>query len=55
MIFCLTQVFAKDVDNRERMITQPFSMDGSRGPFGLLPRIALMTNASFIVSTTRNN
>lgn len=45
------QVFAKDVDGRQKFIKQPFSMDGTRGmSFGFLPKVALMTDASCVVS-----
>lgn len=40
----------KDIDGRTKSVVQPFSLDGSRMSFGLLSKIALMSNASFIVS-----
>lgn len=42
------EVFVEDVDGRERVIDQPFSLDGSRLTFKLLARIALMCNISLV-------
>ncbi|XP_017772188.1 PREDICTED: transmembrane protein 62-like isoform X2 [Nicrophorus vespilloides] len=42
------KVFVKDELNREKTISQPFSLDGTRLSFELLPRIALMGNVSII-------
>ncbi|XP_047002995.1 transmembrane protein 62-like [Schistocerca americana] len=41
-------VFVRDTEGREKVITQPFSLDGSRISFRLLPRIALMCNVSVV-------
>lgn len=41
-----------DTDGRKAMVTQPFSLDGSRLSFRVLPRIILMSNVSSIVSNT---
>lgn len=40
------QVFVKDIQGRTKHHSQPFSLDGTKLSFGLLPRLALMTNAS---------
>ncbi|XP_060530687.1 transmembrane protein 62-like isoform X2 [Cylas formicarius] len=50
------ELFVKDIDGRELYKSQPFSLDGTRLSFGVLPRIALMSNASdifqgFFIST----
>ncbi|CAG9823206.1 unnamed protein product [Phaedon cochleariae] len=42
------EVFVKDVDGRTRSDLQPFSLDGTRLSFGVLSKLALMTNASVI-------
>ncbi|XP_017772189.1 PREDICTED: transmembrane protein 62-like [Nicrophorus vespilloides] len=42
------KVFVKDESNREKIISQPFSLDGARPSFKLLSRIALMGNFSLI-------
>ncbi|XP_053989724.1 transmembrane protein 62-like isoform X2 [Hylaeus anthracinus] len=34
-----------DTDGREKVLSQPFALDGSRLSFGILPRILLMSNA----------
>ncbi|KAF2887291.1 hypothetical protein ILUMI_18882, partial [Ignelater luminosus] len=44
------QVYVKDVEGREKYKEQPFSLDGTRLSFGMLSRIALMTNASTVVT-----
>jgi hypothetical protein len=40
-----------DIDGRKKIVTQTFSLDGSRLSFGILPRIVLMSDVSRIVST----
>lgn len=40
----------KDVDGRERTVEQPFSLDGSKGDFKILPKTILMLNATTVVS-----
>lgn len=42
------EIYAKDSDGRENTEKVPFSLDGSKLSFGLLPRIALMSNLSCI-------
>ncbi|XP_043259498.1 transmembrane protein 62-like [Colletes gigas] len=37
-----------DIDGREKILFQPFALDGSRLSFSILPRIILMSNASNI-------
>ncbi|KAF2894815.1 hypothetical protein ILUMI_11361 [Ignelater luminosus] len=46
------QVYVRDVEGREKYIAQPFSLDGTRLSFGMLARIALMTNASTVFKFT---
>ncbi|PNF33569.1 hypothetical protein B7P43_G16995 [Cryptotermes secundus] len=41
-------VLIKDEAGREKLTTQPFSLDGSRMSFRLLPRLALMSNISLV-------
>jgi len=43
-------VYAKDVDGREKTERIPFSLDGTKMSFGVLSRLALMSNLSYIVS-----
>ena len=45
-------IIIEDRDGRERKITQPFSMDGTRLNFDLLPRLLLMSHLSVAVSIT---
>jgi hypothetical protein len=47
--FLIVQVLIKDEAGREKLTTQPFSLDGSRLSFRLLPRLALMSNISLMV------
>ncbi|GLH01779.1 Uncharacterized protein GBIM_07843 [Gryllus bimaculatus] len=42
------EVYVEDEHGREKMMEQPFSLDGSRMSFKLLPRIALMCNVSMV-------
>ncbi|XP_014599513.1 PREDICTED: transmembrane protein 62-like [Polistes canadensis] len=42
------QVRVVDEQDREKVIKQPFSLDGSRLSFGFLPRLILMSNVSHI-------
>ncbi|KAG5862870.1 hypothetical protein JTB14_023940 [Gonioctena quinquepunctata] len=42
------EVYVKDIDGRTKSITQPFALDGSRLSFGIMSKIALMTNASIL-------
>ncbi|XP_031785546.1 transmembrane protein 62 isoform X1 [Nasonia vitripennis] len=42
------QLQVVDSDGREKIVTQPFSLDGSRLTFGILPRIILMSEVSRI-------
>ena len=44
------QVEVEDELGRSKSVLQPFSLDGTRLSFSLLPRIALMINASVVVS-----
>lgn len=46
----MLQVRVIDEKGREKVIMQPFSLDGSRLSFGFLPRLILMSNVSRIVS-----
>lgn len=43
-------MYAKDVDGREKTERIPFSLDGTKMSFGVLSRLALMSNLSYIVS-----
>lgn len=43
-------VRSRDAEGREKGITQPFSLDGTRLDFKFWPRVALMTNVSAMVS-----
>lgn len=43
-------VRSRDAEGRERGITQPFCLDGTRLDFRFWPRVALMTNISIVVS-----
>lgn len=43
-------MYAKDVDGREKTERIPFSLDGTKISFGVLSRLALMSNLSYIVS-----
>lgn len=43
-------MYAKDVDGREKTERVPFSLDGTKMSFGVLSRLALMSNLSYIVS-----
>lgn len=45
------QIRVVDKEGREKTVTQPFSLDGTRLSFGVLPRLILMSNASHIVSS----
>lgn len=49
------RVYVKDGLKREKIISQPFSLDNTRMSFGLLARIALMTNISSVVSIPNRN
>ncbi|KAG7203784.1 hypothetical protein KM043_013805 [Ampulex compressa] len=42
------QVRATDKEGREKLISQPFSLDGTRMSFRILPRLLLMSNVSNI-------
>ncbi|KAK0095811.1 hypothetical protein PV326_007317 [Microctonus aethiopoides] len=42
------RVKAIDLNNNQKMTTQPFALDGSRLSFGVLPRIILMSDATTI-------
>lgn len=41
-------VIIKDVAGRQKITTQPFSLDGTRMSFQVLPRLALMSNISTV-------
>lgn len=43
-------MYAKDVDGREKTERIQFSLDGTKMSFGVLSRLALMSNLSYIVS-----
>jgi hypothetical protein len=45
----IVQVLIKDEAGRKKLTTQPFTLDGSRMSFRLLPRLALMSNISLVV------
>lgn len=45
-------VYVRDSNGREYLNSQPFIMDDTRLSFDLLSRIALMTDASTVVSMT---
>ncbi|KAF7266802.1 hypothetical protein GWI33_019908 [Rhynchophorus ferrugineus] len=42
------EVYAKDIEGREKTDRVPFSLDGSKVSFGVLPRLLLMSNLSCI-------
>ncbi|KAH1022094.1 transmembrane protein 62 isoform X2 [Dendroctonus ponderosae] len=42
------EVYVKDIEGREKTEKTSFSLDGSKVAFGLLPRLALMSNVSCI-------
>ncbi|KAF2362484.1 Calcineurin-like phosphoesterase domain ApaH type [Trinorchestia longiramus] len=42
------EVLAQDVDGRQRIIKQPFSVDGSKPNFRFWPRVLLMSNISAV-------
>ncbi|XP_063221359.1 transmembrane protein 62-like isoform X2 [Bacillus rossius redtenbacheri] len=42
------EVYAVDDHNRERTLSQPFSLDETRTSFSILPRFALMCNISLV-------
>jgi len=44
------KVHVTDAVGRTRVVSQPFSLDGTRMNFNLLPRLALMCNISTVVS-----
>lgn len=46
-------VEVEDEDGRIQTISQPFSLDGTRLSFDLLPRFILMSNASQVVSINK--
>jgi len=50
IFFVRLQVEVEDELGRSKSVLQPFSLDGTRLSFSLLPRIALMINASVVVS-----
>ncbi|KAL1489693.1 hypothetical protein ABEB36_013633 [Hypothenemus hampei] len=42
------EVYVKDTEGREKTEKSPFALDGTKLTFGVLPRLALMSNLSYI-------
>lgn len=45
------EIYVRDVEGREKYETQLFALDGTKLSFGILPKIALMSNASILFQT----
>ena len=48
-IHCI-QLRIKDIEGRENTYSHQFSLDGTRLSFGVIPRLLLMSNITYIVS-----